>query len=47
VDKALAKNPADRFQSASDMARIVSVLSGKIEQLQDRKALSQTSAKGI
>jgi len=33
IDKALAKNPAERFQEASEMLRVLELLRGKIQQL--------------
>ncbi len=45
IDKALTKNPADRFQSASEMAKLLRLLSSKIEQLRKRGAQGQPQAR--
>ncbi len=37
IDRALAKNPADRFQNAGELARYVSILTQKIEQLRSKR----------
>lgn len=41
IDKALAKDPAERFQSASEMAKLLGLLGAKIEQLLRRKSQRQ------
>ena len=37
IDRALAKDPADRFQNAGELARYVSILTQKIEQLRSKR----------
>ncbi len=38
IDKALAKNPNQRFSSAGDMGKLVRLLAGKIDQLRRRQS---------
>ncbi|MFH1487286.1 MAG: serine/threonine-protein kinase, partial [Pseudomonadota bacterium] len=38
VDKALAKNPEERFKTAGDLAKFIKVLASKIDQLREKKA---------
>jgi hypothetical protein len=40
IDRALAKNPADRFQNAGELARYLSLLAQKIEQLRAKRQQS-------
>ncbi|MBN1849953.1 MAG: protein kinase [Deltaproteobacteria bacterium] len=39
IDKAMAKNPDNRFKSAEDMARIIRLLSTKIDELREKRAM--------
>jgi eukaryotic-like serine/threonine-protein kinase len=39
VDKALAKNPDERFKTAGDMAKFIKLLASKIDQLRNKKAI--------
>ncbi len=39
IDKAMAKNPDNRFQSASDMARIIRLLGSKIDELKEKRSM--------
>jgi serine/threonine-protein kinase len=39
IDKALAKNPNDRFKTAGEMARFVSVLASKIDELRKKRPI--------
>jgi serine/threonine-protein kinase len=41
IDKAMAKNPDNRFKSANDMARIVRLLGSKIDELKEKRAMKE------
>jgi len=37
IDKAMAKNPENRFTGANDMAKVIKLLGSKIDQLMKQK----------
>ena len=41
LDKALAKNPEKRFRSAGDMAKVVSALGQKLDELRRKKTVNE------
>jgi CHASE2 domain-containing sensor protein/tRNA A-37 threonylcarbamoyl transferase component Bud32 len=41
IDKAMAKNPDNRFQSAADMARIIRLLCSKIDELKEKRSIKK------
>ena len=41
IDKAMAKSPDNRFKKAGDMAKVVRLLSTKIEQLRKKRSVNQ------
>ncbi|MEJ2725679.1 MAG: hypothetical protein P8175_13745, partial [Deltaproteobacteria bacterium] len=46
LDKALAKNPKERFQSAAEFARFLRMLSSKIDEMRRKKAGQRKMAVG-
>jgi serine/threonine-protein kinase len=46
IDKALAKNPRERFQSAAEFARFLRMLASKIDEMRRRKAGQRRMAVG-
>jgi serine/threonine-protein kinase len=46
IDKALAKNPKERFQSAAEFARLLRMLASKIDEIKRKKAAQRRVAVG-
>jgi hypothetical protein len=44
IDKALAKNPKERFQSAAEFAQLLRMLASKIDEIRRKKAAQKRVA---